>query len=82
MKKLILMASFITLSLANRYPIIMEYSYLNGCIVKPALQTYCICTLQEMENRYSLNEVLKKLQNPNEKKALIKELSEACLNKL
>jgi len=77
--------SLSTLLFAQRYPIVMEYSYLSGCINssdKVNMKDYCICTLKAIENKYSLDEFLNLIEDKNKKQEVIKYAVDQCLDKL
>ena len=73
------------LSFAERYPMEMEYGFIQGCTENKAeMEDYCICALKEIEKRYTAGEFVNLYnRNPQEfKKRLVKEILPACIDKL
>ncbi|GAX87432.1 conserved hypothetical protein [Lebetimonas natsushimae] len=82
MKKILALLSMTGLLFAARYPIIVEYNYLKGCIQNKNIENYCICTLNAIENRYTLNEFITASQDKEKAKKLIGFAVSKCLDKL
>jgi hypothetical protein len=82
MKKLLVLLGLTGALFAARYPMIMEYNYLKGCIGEKGMEDYCICTLNAIENKYTLNEFLTVLQNKKKSKEMINYAVNECLDKL
>ena len=87
MKKIFILGIILSTALfAKRYPIIFEYNYMVGCmngaknIKEDIKRDYCICTLKAMEEKYSVNEILEKLTDPQQKKAVINYVFKKCAN--
>ena len=86
MKKLILVGVLLSsVLMANRYPIILEYDFMASCmnnaknIKYDIREDYCSCSLKTMENKYTINEVTKKLSNPKEQKIVINYITKKCI---
>ncbi len=89
MKKLFVLLGLAGVLFAARYPMIMEYNYLKGCInsndnkvPNSKMENYCICTLNAIENKYSLNDFLTLLQDKQKAKEVINFAVNQCLDKL
>jgi len=87
MKKLLLFGFILTGLFAARYPISLEYYYMNGCVQKDKTSTkisYCACTLNEIEKQYTLEEFVNNMQT--NKKAFLQKLAKTaiakCIDKL
>ncbi len=88
MKKIVFASIFslflFSFSFAERYPIEMEYSYIKACSKGNSdMEKYCICTLKELEKRFSLNEFIRLSYNQPEKlkKILKNEIVPYCVDK-
>jgi len=82
MKKLILLAGFVATVFAARYPMVMEYNYLKGCIGEAGMEDYCVCTLNAIEKKYTLNEFITVLQDKEKAKEVINYAVNECVDKL
>ncbi|ACM92485.1 hypothetical protein NAMH_0056 [Nautilia profundicola AmH] len=82
MKKLLILAGIAGSLFAARYPMIMEYNYLKGCIGEKGMESYCICTLNAIEKKYDLNEFITILQDKKKAKEVINYAVNECLDKL
>lgn len=83
MKKLLVLLGLAGALFAARYPMIAEYNYLKGCIgTHSNMEGYCICTLNAIENKYSLKEFITALQDKQKAKKLIDFAVNECLDKL
>jgi len=83
MKKALVLLSIGGMLFAARYPMVAEYNYLKGCIGNNnKMENYCICTLNAIENKYTLNEFVTALQNKKKAKELIGFAVSECLDKL
>jgi len=90
MKKLAVILGLAGILMANRYPIAFEYHYMIGCanskaaqlFKKDVVEKYCICTLKAIEDKYTLNEVLEKLSDPDKKLEIIKYATNKCIKDL
>ena len=87
MKKLFVLGIILSSALfANRYPILLEYNYMVGCmngaksLKEDVKRDYCICTLKAMEEKYSANEILEKLSDPEQKREVINYVVKKCSN--
>ncbi len=70
---------------AERYPIEMEYGFLDGCIANnKKMVDYCVCALKEIEKDYTAQEFIRFYEkNPKGfKKKIIKEILPRCIDKL
>ena len=86
MKKILFLGMIVVGVFANRYPILLEYNYMVGCmngansIKENIKRDYCICTLKAMENKYSANEIIEKLSDPQQKREVINYVVNKCIN--
>ena len=89
MKKFLLMGVLVSMVFAARYPISLEYYYMDGCVKgsKHAIEkqiAYCACTLRGIEKRYTLNQFVTNMQT--NKKAFLQKLAKTaiakCIDKL
>jgi len=88
MKKLLLFMLVVSGLFAARYPLVLEYYYMNSCVKEGKNNqkqiSYCACTLEKIEKKYSLNEFVNSMQT--NKDAFLKELAKTvipkCLDKL
>ncbi len=89
MKKLIALGLISAGLFASRYPIVFEYYYMDSC-VKAAKQNkqrqilYCACTLDKIEQKYTLNEFVNGMKNNKKEflKKLAKDIIPECIDKL
>ena len=84
MKKLIGIGLIISGLFASRYPILVEYNYMNSCVNagkenKTQMINYCACTLNEIEKNYSFSDFVSNMQT--NKEAFLKELSKKIVPK-
>jgi len=84
MKKIIALLFVGSFLFAQRYPALMEYSYLNGCIGNNmnTMANYCVCTLKVIENKYQLNDLLAQLKDPEKKQQIVKWAANQCKDEL
>jgi len=83
MKKMLVLLGLAGALFAARYPMIAEYNYLKGCTGNDKkMEDYCICTLNAIENKYSLSEFISALQNKAKAKEIINFAVNECLDKL
>jgi len=82
MKKLLVLIGFAGVVFAARYPMIMEYNYLKGCIGEQGMEDYCVCTLNAIEKKYSLNDFITILQDKEKSKEVINYAVSECIDKL
>jgi len=86
MKKIIILCGLVGMVFATRYPMILEYNYLKGCINSNKniknMEKYCVCTLDAIEKKYTLNQFMEILQNPKTTKKVINYAVNQCLDKL
>ncbi|GAB6075024.1 hypothetical protein [Nautilia lithotrophica] len=83
MKKILVLLSVAGMLFAARYPMVAEYNYLKGCIGNNKdMENYCICTLNAIENKYTLNEFITALQDKQKAKEVISFAVNECLDKL
>jgi len=87
MKKFLLMGIAASIVFAARYPIVFEYNYMKGCvngIDKIKKVEYCACTLNEIEQQYTIKEFMNNMQT--NKKAFLQKLAKTaiakCIDKL
>jgi len=67
MKKILAAGIIAGVAFAARYPIVVEYRYLKNCIQKPDAEEYCICTLKELEKKYTLAQFVELSQQSKDK---------------
>jgi hypothetical protein len=83
MKKLLTLLSLVVVLFAARYPIVVEYHYLKGCIGNNKnMEDYCICSLNAIENKYLLNEFITASLDKKKAKKIINFAVDACFSKL
>jgi len=90
MKKFLMIFLFMgALFAGERYPIIFEYNFLNGCIsgvgdkfTQKQKENYCICALKALENKYSASEIIDKLSDPDAKKEIVQYAAQKCISNL
>jgi hypothetical protein len=61
----------------------MEYEYIKGCSSgKVKMEKYCICTLREIEKRYTMRDFVNLYsEDPNEfKKRLVRDVVPVCID--
>jgi hypothetical protein len=83
MKKILLIVGVSVFLFASRYSIVAEYSYMKGCVGKnEKMINYCACTLNAIENKYSLKEFILITKDKEKFKNLIKYAVGKCIDKL
>ncbi len=86
MKKLLILIGVVGSLFAARYPIVVEYSYMKGCVGTKsnnrAMENYCICTLNAIENKYNISEFVQIMHDRTQAKQLINYAVAQCINKL
>ncbi len=88
MKKLLLLVLISAGLFAARYPIVAEYYFMNSCVnagkQKDKMIGYCACTLNEIEQHYTLNQFIQNMKT--NKEAFLKKISQIaipkCINQL
>ncbi|WP_457560683.1 hypothetical protein [Caminibacter sp.] len=85
MKKLLFLILVISGLFAERYPLAFEYGFMKGCVGKennPTKEKYCICAISYIEQKYTLNQFISALQDPEKKMKIIKSAVNYCLTEL
>jgi len=90
MKRLVMISLLAgALFAGERYPIIFEYNFLSGCIggvgdkfTKVQKENYCVCSLKALEDKYSASEIIDKLRDPKQKKAIVEYVAKKCISNL
>ena len=83
MKKAIILLGIVGSLFAARYPIVVEYNYLKGCTNnRPNIEGYCICTLNELEKKYTLDDFMAASQNKTKAREMIKYAVNKCVEKI
>jgi hypothetical protein len=83
MKKIILLAGVTGVLFAARYPISAEYNYMKGCVGNsPKMERYCACTLEAIEDKYTLEEFVKIIKDKNKFKDVVTYAIKKCIDKI
>jgi hypothetical protein len=82
MKKFLVLSVLAGTLFAARYPMVIEYNYLKGCIGNKAMENYCICTLNAIENKYTLTDFMGMIQDKAKAKVMINYAVAQCINKM